>query len=338
MSVALGAGITNGLQICIENASPGRADLKALIERRFGLVPSKFKQFTPGYVRPDFGERGAPDYRLVSAMNLFEFTGSLIHAVLEHNAEPIGGMDTNSDMVTETLAPSPNNLWNWGIENRSGFLKALTVDEVSLCVMPRAKARITAHGISFKKGFYSCQTALREEWFAKARRQEWKVSIAYDLRDYGNVYLIDPKLPNGYEPCRLLEKSAGLEGISHAEIDEVEQAAAVVLASGADKRQEKRILRDMHQAKIESDAKKAAKAADNPNIPKSQRTAEIRANRAEEKSSQRSVEAFVLSDGDPMNSLNDDQVMAAEPAAHSESEMFRRIKEKRDQDRSKNDG
>jgi len=59
MSVGLGDPIIKSLRIQIENTTSGRGDLKAIVERRFGTVPSIFKQFTPGYVESDFGDSGA---------------------------------------------------------------------------------------------------------------------------------------------------------------------------------------------------------------------------------------------------------------------------------------
>ena len=40
------------------NVKRGRGDLKGIVERRFGIIQSKFKAFIPGYVKPDFGSRG----------------------------------------------------------------------------------------------------------------------------------------------------------------------------------------------------------------------------------------------------------------------------------------
>lgn len=91
MSVRLGARIVHSLRIQIENTSPGRGDLKSIVERRFGVVPAIFKPFAPGYVKSDFGTRGARDYRRESAMDLTDFTKIVIHAVLEHNREPVDG-------------------------------------------------------------------------------------------------------------------------------------------------------------------------------------------------------------------------------------------------------
>jgi hypothetical protein len=49
MSAWLGRPIVHSLRIQIENTSQDRAALNGILERRFGVVPAIFKQFTPGY-------------------------------------------------------------------------------------------------------------------------------------------------------------------------------------------------------------------------------------------------------------------------------------------------
>lgn len=293
-SIRLGVSIPL-LGIAIENAPPGRAELKALVERRFGVVPAKFGPFVSGWVKQDFGERGAPDYRLEARWNLREFTAAVIRAVLQHNREPIQGKEPIPEMVTEGLEPSPINLWNWGVANRSGFLKTISIDEMSLAVMPREKARVTAKGIRFKGGFYSCETALRDEWFARARSKEWDVEFAFDPRNLGIAYVLDDRLPNGFEICRLLRSSQKREGASLYEVEEVTIANKKLVAKNKPKHRRERIADDSELARIGAEAKKAAKAVIDPDIPKTQRTKAIRKNRAEEKELHRLHEAFDLS-------------------------------------------
>lgn len=294
MSVALGANIVNSLRVEIENASPGRADLKAMVERRFGIVPAKFRQFTPGYVEKDFNERGSRDYRLDAALDLHEFTQLVIYAVLEHNFTPIRDVRLPADMVTDGLSAAPLDLWQWGVANRSGFLKTLTVEEVSLNVMPSDVARVTARGIKFKGGYYSCTTAMRDDWFAKARRDEWEIDVSFDPRSMENVYVRGPKLRGGFEACRLLDRSLDYAGKSLFEIEELGIAAKRAEAVGENDRQAKRLLIDGHMAGIESNAKKKTRAVADADIPKSKKTADIRNNRAEEKEVQRGAETFFL--------------------------------------------
>ena len=294
MSVRLGQNITRSLRIEIENAAPGRGDMKALVERRFGIVPAKFRQFTPGYVQQDFGERGTEDYRLSAGLNLHEFTQLVIYAVLEHNFEPIGGFRLPAEMVTDKLEPAPIDLWTWGIRHRSGALRVLTVEEVQLNVMPMEKATVTPHGIHFKGGYYSSPTALRDDWFALARRETREVQVSFDPRSMQTVYLRDAKFPGGFEVCKPLPRSAEYAGKTLYEIEELGDAQAKVVAAGENSRQEKRILIDSRMADIQAKARKATKAVADPSVSKSKRVADIRDNKAREKEVQRGDESFIL--------------------------------------------
>jgi Mu transposase, C-terminal len=294
MSVGLGDLIIKSLRIQIENTTTGRGDLKAIVERRFGIVPSIFKQFTPGYVESDFGDRGAKDYRLDASMNLHEFTQMVILAVIEHNREPISKLRSPAGMTTDGLAASPLDRWNWGITNRSGRLRHLTLEDVSLAVMPRDKARVTAKGIRWKGQFYVCDAAIRDEWFALARKKEWSIEVSYDPRDFDNLYYRDPKIARGFEHCRLLESSSEVRGKSLFEYEELDRSRKEAVAASADSRQARRIDTDSQMKDIESKARAATKAVLDPKTPKSVRTSAIRKNRAAEKEYQRPNEVIDL--------------------------------------------
>jgi len=296
MSVRLGERIVNSLRIQIENTTPGRGDLKAIVERRFGTVPAIFKQFTPGYVRPDFGARGAHDYRRDSAMDLRDFTKIVILAVLEHNREIIHGVNTPTEMITDGVASTPLNRWNWGIENRSGLLRELRLEDVALAVMPRASARVTAKGIRFKGGYYSTKTADDAGWFTQARlKGEWTVDVSHDLRSLDKLYIWDPKSPRGYETCRLLDPYSEIKGKSLFEYEEKELAAKALEASGEDLRQAKRIETDIEMENIEQEALALTRTVEDPTASIASQVAGIRSNRAEEKAFQRPIETFDLS-------------------------------------------
>lgn len=299
MSVPLGKNITNNLHIQIENPASGRPDLKALVERRFGIVPAKWRPFALGYVEKDFNQRGAEDSRLKASYNLYEFTQLVILAILEHNLEPIRDKTMAPAMITDGLEASPLDLWEWGIENRSGdFLHALTVDEVALNVMPSCKARITENGIRLGKGiYYSCNTAIREEWFAKARIKEWDIEMSFDPRKLEHAYLRDPKLPRGFEVCNLMKSSNDCIGKSLFEIEELDVARKKTEAGKENERQEKRLFIDYKMSQIQKKAKRETKESRDPNASKSSRIRGIRENRAQEKDIQRQVEAIDLSGG-----------------------------------------
>jgi hypothetical protein len=237
MSAWLGRTIVDSLRIQIENTSSGRAGLNGILERRFGVVPAIFKQFTPGYVKPDFGTRGACDYRLDSAMDLTDFTKLVILAFLEHNRETVTDIEVPTAMMTGGMSMTPLNRWNWGVANLSGLLRMSSVDHVALAVMPTDSAWVTAKGIRFKGGYYTSETAEAAGWFVKARlKGEWSAKVSYDPGSLDKLYIWDPKTPRRYDICRLLDPYLELTGKTLFEYEEKELAAKVLAASGEDLR------------------------------------------------------------------------------------------------------
>ena len=50
-------------------------------QRRFNIIQSKYKPFTPGYVKKDFKTRGGADYRLDAILDIYQFTQIIIHRI-----------------------------------------------------------------------------------------------------------------------------------------------------------------------------------------------------------------------------------------------------------------
>src|SRR5699024_7565902 len=71
------------------------------------------------------------------------------------------------EMVAEGLVPTPINLWNWGIQNRTGRLRTIDRNILRLNVLPRGKATISRAGIKFKNLLYGSQRAMEEHWYLK---------------------------------------------------------------------------------------------------------------------------------------------------------------------------
>ncbi|TLS50031.1 hypothetical protein FE782_22095 [Paenibacillus antri] len=57
-------------------------------------------------------------------------------------------------------------------------------------ILKPAEANVTGAGISYKGKIYSCQTALKEQWFLKARVQPWKIAIFMDV--WSDEYILLP--------------------------------------------------------------------------------------------------------------------------------------------------
>src|SRR5450755_1497372 len=200
--------LTNSLNIRMSTTAPYRPDWKGCVERHFRLLDDMYCSWMPGRV-DDHPRRGDPDYRLDARMTLHDFRKFLIDCVLEHNTTYRVPEDHLDQAIIEAeIDPYPCNLWEWGINRRSGILNDVTRDEMRLALLPKAEASVTREGISFHNTRYSCDLAERENWFGKVRSGElesWNVPVIYDPRALDHIYL---RLNRGkdLEECKRIEK------------------------------------------------------------------------------------------------------------------------------------
>jgi len=194
------------LGIRIENAPPYRADLKGIIEQHFRTINTNATMFLPGRVKPDARERGGKDYRLDAKLNIRQFTQIIIKCVLFYNNHHyMDYLEKSEQMISDDVEAIPINLWEWGIQNRSGILRSFPEASIKLALMPTSKGSVTSKGIHFKGIYYTCDRAADEQWFEKARsNKSWKIDIHYDPRDMSHIYIRNQ--PDGsFELCRLLD-------------------------------------------------------------------------------------------------------------------------------------
>lgn len=198
--------LINSLNVRIENAAPYRADWKGIVERYFRTVQGQVKPLLPGYIDVDFRERGGNDYRLDAKLDLYQFAQLIIECALYHNNDHfLLNYEWDEMMIEDDIDLKPISLWNWGISHRSGRLRSFSEDIVKLNLLPNDKGRVTVKGIQFKSMFYSCQLAIKEMWFDKARNQgRWKIDISYDPRNMNYIYLRGER-GRSFEKCFLIE-------------------------------------------------------------------------------------------------------------------------------------
>ncbi|MEC4987111.1 MAG: DDE-type integrase/transposase/recombinase [Oscillatoria sp. PMC 1068.18] len=290
--------IIPNLFIRVENAASYRADWKGLVERHFRVIHERVKPFLPGFIDTDFRQRGAKDYRLDSRLDIDQFTEIIIEIILYHNSHELKSYNRDEQMITDDVAPIPMELWNWGIKNRSGKLRTINEDIIKLNLMPTEKARITERGIRFKSMYYSCEKAINEMWFEKARskllsRKEKSLKIAYDPRQMDFIYLPSPD-GRDFEKCYLIDPD---ERYIHKTIYDVEYLLAYEKLQ-QQKREGKQLQNEVDlMAKIESVASRAEQETDKYQDKREsnlQKTSGIREHRATEKAQRREVEAFEL--------------------------------------------
>jgi hypothetical protein len=282
--------------VIVENTAPYRADWKGVVETRFRLLPAKFKPYAPGYVKKDFRARGGNDYRLDATLDLDQFTKIIIGCALYfNNHHELKDYDADRGVVEDEVLPVPCDLWEWGIANRSGQLRQYPEDLVKFALMPTDSASVTKEGILFRGQYYTCERAMAEQWFDRARQQgRWPVKVSYDSRCMERIYLHrnDEKK---FDVCDFTPRSRAYLGLSEWEIVEQDESAKQASANHRASQQ----LAGSALVNLIEDTIADAQMRTGPASTESNRArvAQIRANRAEEKEERRIVEAFSPSDG-----------------------------------------
>lgn len=196
--------LVESLGIQIINAPPYRADLKGIVERHFRIINDKIKQtWMPGVVHKDFHQRGGRDYRLDAKLTLKAFEAIIVLTILEHNKKLISNYPLSKEMMEINLNPTPINIWNWGVQYRSGLLKMVDKDLIRLNLMQSKEVSVTGEGIVFNKMRYSSEECLRDGWFEKARVKRWKEVVYYDPRNVNQIYL-KTKGNSSFIKCQLV--------------------------------------------------------------------------------------------------------------------------------------
>jgi len=294
--------LVTAFNIHLENAAPYRPDWKGIVEKRFDVTDGKVKPFLPGYVDKDAPARGAPDYRIRARLTLEQFTQIIIKQILAYNlSHYIEDYPRSSDMIADEVEPIPIKLWNWGIENRSGKLAYHPEQLVRFHLLPKQEITVTAKGLRFNtKLFYTCDRALKEEWFVRARNEgTWKISVSYDPRNMSHLYMLDDK-NDAIETCNLLPDFMQFEMMS---LDEINYLIAQEKHMRSDaKLEELRVqLGFMEDAQnIMQTSVKKAESEQDKSLSKLEKTQAIRENRSREKRSRQKEETFNLRP-DPLN-------------------------------------
>lgn len=176
-------------------------------------------------------------------------------------------------MIIDDLDPYPSSLWDWGVQNRNGFLHQKPIELVRFCLLPREEASVTRDGIYFKKLHYTCKLAKQQSWFVKARRKgSWKITVAYDPRLDDHIYI---PLDNGqFEVCDLLEDDKVFLGCSFKEVEEFYKNKAVKkqsrrtnkLRSHVEKQDKVEEILSREKSKVKNTNKKQSKNSQLKNI------------------------------------------------------------------------
>ncbi|GAE37582.1 HMG-I and HMG-Y [Halalkalibacter akibai JCM 9157] len=307
------------LGIRVENTTSYRGDLKGILERHFRTTNDYVKMIIPGTIDVDFRSRGARDYRLDAKLNLKQFTAIIIRCILYHNNQHyLKNYNREVMMIEDQVNAIPLDLWNWGIKNRSGRLKALDYEKVLLNMMPIKDCTVTYSGIKFMGMYYSCDTAHQEHWFQRARNNgSWKVTVSYDPRDVSKIYIREIGA-KGYEPAYLLNHQSRYLGKSIEEIRFLNELEKQLYKEQQHSELQAKVELNVQIEEIVREAEMNVKPNENSNR---KQISNIRNNRLFEKGEARNIEKFDLNE-ESQSSMNKNQVLEAKDSYFDDFDLL----------------
>jgi transposase InsO family protein len=282
--------LERSFSIRIENAPPYRGDAKGIVERSFKTLQADFKPFAPGVVEKTLiKKRGGKDYRLAAKLPVSDFKKIILSSILYHNKfHLLHKYDRDVDMPAD-LEMTPLSLWNWGIQNRTGRLRAVSEDALRISLLPRVKATVSELGISVFGVYYTSSEIMKSGWLHRSKDVLRPVGLyaAYDPASADHIYLFPSKGKNDYWVCPLTDRSREFQGSSFWDVWHVKDAQKRSNAKTKLKAEEQKRLHEEFVAKTIEEA--GRKAPETSHMSNAERIRAIQGNKAKEKEVERGV-------------------------------------------------
>ena len=186
--------IEKNFSIRIENTSAYRGDLKGIVERYFNTIQAKFRPFTSEHGLVEWAKevrRGGHDYRLDATLIISDFTEIILRSILIHNnTQQLVKYNREPDMPAD-MPLMPLEIWHWGIQNRTGKLRDVDADLLSVALLPRKKATLSDLGLKIFGVYYHCKEITEIGWLHRKSSvtRPKSFQVGYDLNDASKVYI-----------------------------------------------------------------------------------------------------------------------------------------------------
>jgi hypothetical protein len=222
------------LDVSVENTPSYRPDLKGLVEVSFKLIHADFSQFVDGYIEIDYQERGGNDYRLDAKLTLDEFTEIMIYTVLDWNSHELRDYPLTADMIAQGVRAIPDDLWQWGIVNRSGKLRKFPKSLLQFALMKTDTATISEHGVEWRGRIYQCEYAIRQGWHVRTPDGliSKKLVHSYDPRCLDKILIHDPTERRAFREATLVSSDSKQFGLSLQEVESLRRKRRKTSARG----------------------------------------------------------------------------------------------------------
>ena len=281
--------LEKSFSVRIENTPAYRGDLKGIVERYFNTLQAKFKPYTTelGAVQGTKEvRRGGHDYRFDATLTITDFTKIILNSILMHNNHHLlASYDREADMPPD-MPLVPINIWNWGLQNRTGQLRAVDVDSIYIALLPRKKATLSNVGLRLFGLYFTCSEMVQNGWLHRKSSADRprSLQVAYDLIDASKIYIFYEENSLSYWVGSLSDRSREFVGCSWWEVWQIQKIQKETNAK-------QRLKSNIALSELEKQNQKIINAAKTlkhgSHKSKKSQTSKIRDNRDKEKSYER---------------------------------------------------
>lgn len=274
--------LITALGMRISTLPPRRGDLKGLVERFFGRVKGQMIRWLPGAMPHVRGQDEQAD-PLDSKLTVSEFRRLLIEAVRRYHRKELKRYHATGDLMAAGIPFTPIELLKWGSKFRGGRKVRFPLDQARLHLLPGGEATVTPEGVRFGKLFYTCDRAVTEGWYERARRfGDYKILVAYDPRCAARIFLRGPKTTI-LEPLFLTESYVGFQNSTWTGVEAYfkRQAAEAEARRHQELQDKVRAMAAAQQISKLAEKRQKAIAKTQPEESKAAQTRAIKGNQAE---------------------------------------------------------
>ncbi len=287
MASIIAEALIHATDTVLENAPPYCPVAKGLVESMFRTLVAKLAGTLPEWVRPDYKERGGPDYRLDAKLTIDELHRLLLLEAVRRNIDVRHGKSLDPELIMAGVAASPLELWNYGCEHLGLQAKRFDPEVVRIQLLPQKTGlRVTSRGIRVLPWLqYWSHELAAQPWIHRYIAEKKPVSVKYnpDLTNF--AYLTDPLNPRRTYTLELTPHCKHFADKTVAEVEALRKRSKDIndLAERRSVFNEANIT--VQSQAITANATLKAAADLDPSISDAQRTSNIRANRAKERNS-----------------------------------------------------
>jgi hypothetical protein len=251
---------------CLSFIGNDTTNAPALLSRSKGVVESTFPRFNkllveiPGF-EPQWNvtKRRAKPYEKDACLTRHQLIGAVLRAMIALNREVLENYPQRRIDTENGLLPIPEELWVRESERLNALPRRVPHEWLQRNLLSTETALVTQDGIKFMDRHYTCNEAIKLDWFSIASIQApFEVNVRFTPKNLDEILVEDPKNPALQYKATYTKKSQQCVGENPILTDTESEAVA---AGKRKLRREAETLNENQRAAFIADILPMAKAA-----------------------------------------------------------------------------